>query len=343
MYRLACSLALTLLITGCGGSSDTSTDSSNTESSQDSPTSDIEIQVAATPFVSPATVETETAFTDAFVENNSDDIDWSGPAASSSTSIDSIAQAFNTARAADSTVNEKLRMPLQNVWNTYSTSEKTLYLINSERSARGMRPFRGIAPELVNSAELYANELSDNDEFSHTYGTYSTPTERLAGWAGVIAPPQTSSPSGDENATYNTYYLEELIAYRETSGASVNEAEARAIYYFMYQDKSPTFGGAYIHRNSILIKNPVESLIGSFIDTENVSALIGASAVDANISGKTRNTLVVHAVDPDTDNWDLSNMISPPDLIGPESQNDCLRGTFIESDDGEGNNTSICQ
>lgn len=343
MNKLTCSLAISILLAGCGGGSDSSSDSSpTTPEGETNSTPAPEAQTQGAAYVSPATLATETAFTDTYVEANTADIAWIGPDLSVNAGVDYIAQAFNNARAKDPTVNEKLRMPLQDVWDSYDTSEKVLYLINSERSARGMRPFRGIAPELVNSAELYATELSENGQFSHTYGTYSTPTARLAGWAGVIAPPQTSLPNGNENATYNTYYLEELIAYRDTTGSATYDGEARAMYYFMYQDKSPTFGTAYIHRNSILIQNPVESLIGSLVQTENVSALIGASAVDATISGRLRNTLVIHAVDPN-DNWDFSDVIAPPALIGPESQSDCLSGTFKESSDDEGNNTSTCQ
>ena len=304
---------------------------------------DGDIQRLSSPFVSPSTVETETAFSDSFVSDAIADISWSGPSVGSPTSVDSIASAFNVARAADSTVNEKLRMPIQAVWDSYDTSTKTLYLINSERSARGMRPFPGIAPELVNSAELYSAELSDNGEFSHNYGTYPNPTARLAGWASVVAPPQTALPTGNENVTYNSYYIEELIAYVETSDSSIYEAEARAIYRFMYQDKSPAYGDAYAHRNIILAKNPASAALPAAIASSNVSALIGASYTEGMVSGLKRNTFVVHAIDPDTDNWDFSNVMDAPDLIGPELASDCLSGTFVESDDGAGNNTSVCE
>lgn len=346
MNKLYISLITLFLVSGCGGDKAEVAlpNTDTTESGVQTPAEQTpEAQTAGAPFISPATLQTETAFADAFVSNNTANISWTGPVVSSTTSIDHIAQSFNAARAEDPTVNEKLRMPQQAIWDNYSTSEKVIYLINSERSARGMRPFRGIAPELVSSSGLYATELSDNEQFSHTYGTYSTTTARLAGWAGVIAPSQTAAPNGSENTTYNTYFIEEMIAFSDTTaGLPIYEAEARAIYYFMYQDSAPTLGGAYIHRNTILTKNPAKAVIPANLMSNNAQPIIGASAVEGMVFGKARNTLVIHGIDP-TANWDLSNITTPPGLIGPESATDCLSGSFVESDDGAGNNTSVCQ
>ena len=341
MKRLSLFIAMSLLLSACDGSSsddNTNSDTDNVENSAPEP----EAQTPGSPFVSPATVTTETNFNDTFVSNNTANISWTGPSVSSTTSVDYIAQAFNTARAKDPTVKEKLRMPQQATWDSYTTSEKVIYLINSERSARGLRPFRGIAPELVSSSELYASELSVNGQFSHTYGTYSTTTARLAGWAGVIAPPQTSVPTGNENTTYNTYFIEEMIAYNDTSDSTIYEAEARSIYYFMYLDKSPTIGPAYIHRTTILIQNPIAGLLSGLVTSSNARPVIGANSTEASVNGRKRNTLVIHGIDPNS-NWDLSNITAAPGLIGPESASDCLSGTFTESFDGAGNNTSECR
>ena len=333
MSRLSFSLATVLLVSACSSGIDIDI--------PDIPAPEAQRQAA--PFTSPATLQSETAFNDTFISNGTISIPWIGPGVSSAISVDYIAQAFNAGRAADPTVNEKLRMPLQASWDSYNTSQKVIYLINSERSARGMRPFRGIAPELVNSSGLYATELSDNGQFSHTYGTYPTSTARLAGWANVIAPPQTAAPTGNENTTYNTYYIEELIAFVEAaSGAPIFEAEARAIYRFMYQDKAPALGSAYVHRKIILTKNPAAAVLPAGFVSNNAEPILGASAAEGMVSGKTRNTLVVHAIDPNA-NWDLSNITAPPGLAGPEAATDCLRGSFVQSSNAAGNNTSVCQ
>jgi len=200
-----------------------------------------------------------------------------------------------------------------------------------------MRPFRGIAPELETSSNNYAQELADNEVFSHNYGTYANPTTRLAGWANVKAPPQTALPDGSENTTYNTYYIEELISYQ--TGSTINEHEARAIYRFMYEDKSPDVGSPYVHRNIILIKDPASAVVPSQITVSNAEPLIGASSVD----GANRNTIVIHGVDPN-DEWDFNNLIDPPKLIGPEEAQDCLSGgTLNKQSNSDGINTSTCE
>lgn len=345
MGRLSFSLATILLVTACSSGLDIPDVSEITD--EVSNLTQPDAQTPGAPFVSPATLSTETAFTDTFVSNNTINIPWAGPAVNSATSIDYIAQAFNIGRAADPTVNEKLRMPQQADWDSYNTSQKIIYLINSERSARGMRPFRGIAPELVTSSGLYATELSENGQFSHTYGTHATTTARLADWANVIAPPQTAAPIGNENTTYNTYYIEEMIAYVEAaSNATIYEPEARAIYRFMYRDKTPTHAAPYTHRNIILTKKPASAIAATALlpagTINNAQPIIGASTVEAMVSGNKRNTLVIHGIDPNA-NWDLSNMTAAPGLIGPESADDCLRGSFVEANDGAGNNSSTCE
>ena len=336
-----------VFIAGCGGGDDNTTEGTessentenmeNTEGTESTESNDPPSQRLAEPFVSPATVTTETAFNDTYVQNNVSDIAWKEPSASAATSIDWIAFAFNEARKEDPSVKEALRMPQQAVWDSYSTSVKVLYLINSERSARGMRPLRGVAPELETSANNYAEELADSGEFSHNFGTYANPTTRLAGWANVKAPPQTTAPDGSENTTYNTYYIEEMISFE--SGSTINEHEARAIYRFMYEDKSPDLGGPYAHRKIILVKDPASAVVPSSITVNNAEPLIGASSAD----GANRNTLVIHGIDPN-DEWDINNLIDPPELIGPEEAQDCLSGaTLNKKANSDGINTSTCE
>ena len=337
MNRLFISVVISLFISGCGGGSDADAVNDPTSDPISDPTSDQE--PALGPFVSPATSETETAFKDTYISSNTANIVWDGPATYNPTNINSIAKAFNDARMSDPTVKEKLRMPQQTVWDSYNTSQKIIYLINSERSARGLRPFQGIDNDLVISSGNYAAELSADGVFSHNHGTFQNPRERLAGWAGVVGPLET----GVANTTYNTYWVEELIHYTEVSPSStIYEHEARAIYYFMYQDASPTIGGAYAHRKSLLTVNPVtESGQVSTGVVANARPIIGASSVEGMVSGNKRSTLVVHGVDPNA-RW--GDFTSAPSLIGPESASDCLNGaTFTESVNGAGINNSTCQ
>jgi uncharacterized protein YkwD len=45
--------------------------------------------------------------------------------------------------------------------------EKALYLLNSERQARGLVAFRGINSKVTNVAQTYAQDLLDNNYFEH--------------------------------------------------------------------------------------------------------------------------------------------------------------------------------
>ncbi|PWQ99431.1 CAP domain-containing protein [Leucothrix arctica] len=327
-------LITSLLLAACGGSS-SGTDDGNNSISEDT-NLDTGTDIAASPeigklsFICSANATTESLFTDTFVEDNWDDTSWSGPEAYEPVSVEQIASSFNTARNLDPTIKQKLLMPQQADWNAMTSSEKGLFLVNSERCARGLEPFEGISPELIHSSSSYANELSDSGEFSHSYGLYASPSARLSGYADVEVGTNADWMAQAENLS------------RHTSGNSsayptVYEPIARAIYTYLYDDSSSNYG----HRTLSLIKIANEN-------SGDVSAegLFGLSKTTKQFVDSpfftTDVTSVMHVFDPN-ENWDMSNVLSAPTIYGPETITDCMSGTFIESVDESGNNTSHCQ
>jgi hypothetical protein len=328
-----------MLLTACGGSS--SSDGSTSNSTSDNTANDENNDQSASatpdisnqgflPFVCSANVTTESTFSDTFVASNGSDTTWSTTVASDPTNVSQIADAFNTARDLDPTIKQKLLMPSQADWDAMTSSEKGLYLVNSERCARGVEPFEGISPELITSTSGYANELSDSGAFSHNHGLYANPTERLSGYADVAVGTNADWMAQTENLS------------RHVSGSSaeyptVYEPVARAIYTYMYDDSDSNYG----HRTLTLIKiaNDNSGEVGS----EGLFALSKTTKrFEDSPYFKTDVTSVMHVFDPN-DQWDMSNVATAPTIYGPETAEDCLSGTFIESTDVDGNNTSTCQ
>ncbi|RVU82787.1 hypothetical protein EOL70_19795 [Leucothrix sargassi] len=318
------------LMSACGG------ESSNTTSSTDTPnntpisaTPDVTLGTGSKPFTCNATMATQSAFTDTFIENGTADIEWSSAAANISVSVSEIASAFNDARALDPTIKQKLLMPLQADWDAMTTSEKGLFLVNSERCARGLPPFEAIAPELINSTSKYADELSDSGAFSHTHGVYPNPSARIEGYAGVDVGTNADWMAQTEN-------LSRHVSGFSAGYPTIYEPIARAMYTYMYADTSSNYG----HRTLILIN----------VDNEN-SGEAGAEGLFALSKTtkqykdseffKTDVTSVMHVFDPN-EAWDMSNVLPAPTTYGPEAASDCLSGTFSESTDIDGNNTSTC-
>jgi hypothetical protein len=341
-----------LLLTGCGGSSnDTASVSGDTNSdtntniaanpddngvSDGEDTNGADNDIAASPeigrldFSCTADAASEALFTDTFVADRLNDTPWTGPEASEPVSVEQIANAFNIARGIDPTIKQKLLMPQQADWDVMTSSEKGLFLVNSERCARGLEPFEGIAPELINSSSSYANELSDSGAFSHSHGLYASPSARINGYANVNVGTNADWMAQTENLA------------RHTSGNSgdhptIYEPIARAIYIYLYDDSSSNYG----HRTLSLIKIANENS-----GDTGAEGLFGLSKTTKQFFDspffKTDVTSVMHVFDPN-ENWDMSNVLTAPTIFGPETATDCLSGTFIESTDESGNNTSRCQ
>ena len=277
-----------------------------------------------------STLLTEGHFQDSFITAQVDDIAWPLDNLQAPTVLD-IEEAFNAARYNElletsnlelelfpSLDRTKLKMPTQAVWDAYSDSEKALYLINSERCSRRIRPYEGIAPEvIVSPAQTYAQFLADNDVFGHNEDG-RTPWQRLAEDASVVV--------GD---TADFFNKAENLAFvsRSSTGAFpvIRESVARSIYSYMYADKNATIDSnsgvaSYGHRAFVLATGLVENsgevnqegLIG--LGRAEVQSVVNFNGTDFN---QTKVYSVMNGFDPN-ETWNMSN-IQSVNLVKPDT------------------------
>lgn len=190
----------------------------------------------------PATEQSESAYQAAFIENNISDINYSNDLLFSKLSVSEIEALFNHARASDPTVNEPMVLPPQELWDSYDASQKTLYLVNAARCARGIRPLEGIDPTLRDDVtKPYALFLTTHEsQFLQNphEADGKSPGERMAD-AGIVL--------GDNSEYYGENIAMFAIA-RSDHTQPIEEVEAKAVYAWLYQDKEVGYG----HRKTIL-------------------------------------------------------------------------------------------
>ena len=247
-----------------------------------------------------ATLATEQSFTDSFVDSGHEDRPWVKNL-TEVVSVDDIAAEFNAARATDATITSNLVMPSQAVWDTYSDSQKALYLLNSERCARGIRPFEGIDTNVQASpAQYYADYLNENNVFGHTEDGQD-PWERLEAKANVTVGTNADIYSYAENLAY--------VAYGSSASYPIiHEPVAMAVYGWIYDDKDDT-SSTYGHRKFALSTGLVENF-----GVENKEGLIGVgvSTMQYRDGGFywTKVYTVLNGFDPNA-NWENgTNIIS---------------------------------
>nr|CAA6809457.1 MAG: Unknown protein [uncultured Thiotrichaceae bacterium] len=254
-----------------------------------------------TSYTCPSTFATDSGFNDSYVTSSHVDISWPSQFTYGAMTVAQIAESFNAARAADSTVTGNLVMPPQAIWDAYSSSEKALFLVNSERCARGLRIYEGIAPEIITApAQPYAQLLATaaGGGLSHN-ADGRTPWERLAQDAGVTV-----------NSNADFFMFAENLAYQSVGASggfpTVFEPVAKSVYAWLYKDK----GSSYGHRNFLFAKQLVENS-GK---TEG-EGLIGVGVSSKNFQENgffwTRTYTVLNAFDPNA-SWknNLSNIIT---------------------------------
>uniref|UniRef100_UPI001891A36C Lcl domain-containing protein n=1 Tax=Pseudoalteromonas sp. PPB1 TaxID=2756136 RepID=UPI001891A36C len=176
-----------------------------------------------------------------------ENIDWIG---ATYHRVEDIEVSFNNARRQDKTVEAELHMPAQSVWDAWSAAEKVLYLINAERTARGIEAFYGVTAEFSEITQKFAQYSLENDLFSH-YRTSdgATPHQRVI----------EHFPGWEEHSKY--WGVREVLAlsskrFFSTADLSLDEqisaAAMLAVYDFIYADKFPYTGEAWGHRNAVL-------------------------------------------------------------------------------------------
>ena len=152
--------------------------------------------------------------------------------------IASIQCAFNNARAAENTQLgaslPMLTLPAQARWDAMSNGEKALWLINRERSARGVDPLTDVETNVTGVAQTYAQYLLDHDAWSHT-ADGRTPWERLEDNPAI-------------RACHDFLSVAENLAAFAATGGSIPLPLERSVYAWMYEDTASSWG----HRHTVL-------------------------------------------------------------------------------------------
>jgi uncharacterized protein YkwD len=150
---------------------------------------------------------------------------------------ESIACAFNNARATENTqlgtTLPVLTLPIQAEWDAMDEAEKALWLINQERSDRGIDPLEQIEANVTAVAQTYADYLLDNDAWGH-YEDGRSPWDRL-------------QDNPEIGACYDTLSVAENLAVFVSTGSIPLPVE-RSVYMWMYDDAGSNWG----HRHAIL-------------------------------------------------------------------------------------------
>lgn len=205
--------------------------------------------------------------------------------------VTAIEALFNNARRQDQTVNRLLRMPSQTIWDGYSIGQQTLFLINSEREARGLRPFSGVSSHINDVAQAFAeHQLEYNFLGHHRVTDGASPAQRLDDVSYIYA--NRDAHISNENGYYvshPTQTVEDIESYLIPA----------AVYGLIYHDKNPYIGNAWGHRSSILqtglINNSGDSRDEGLI---GVGLASGTYQVDANPPQQNGATLVINLIDP---------------------------------------------
>ena len=210
--------------------------------------------------------------------------------------VDDIEAAFNYARSQEGGGLPTMDLPSQSAWNAMSDNEKALWLINSERLARGINRLHGYESNVTSVAQNYADWLLDNDAWGH-YADGKNPAIRLG--------------ENIEIANCHDEYqlwMENLYALA-TTASSIPLPIERAIYGWMYVDKSSSWG----HRYLLLYEGFVEN--GGPGDREGFMGIGRANGKPYTINSTTYPTaevIVFNMFDP-CSNWDYE---APPPSPG---------------------------
>ena len=169
------------------------------------------------------------------------DINWSA----GYSGVADIQSAFNNGRAQENsqlgTSVPSLTMPSQSSWDGMDDNEKAEFLINQERSARGIMELEGSETNVAAVAQAYAQYCISNDCWGHYCGGTNPTTRLLAN--GAISACHDGTPG-----------IENMAAFLQ-SGPSVSLPISRAIYMWMYDDSISSWG----HRHNLLYEGYVNN------------------------------------------------------------------------------------
>jgi len=159
-------------------------------------------------------------------------IDWYGSqVADGTTTVDDVEVAYNNARTAENTALSTnipmINFPDNSTWIKMSPNAQAFWIVNQERTARGIMPLEDTAQELITVASNYTNYLIDNDTTGH-YADGGTPETRIR----VDATCDACMTQWGENIGY---------IYSGYPNPPTNAVE-RMIYWLIYEDASANWG-----------------------------------------------------------------------------------------------------
>ena len=176
-----------------------------------------------------------------------------------------IEAAFNNARRqeeiqlnlANGTITD-LDLPTQADWDGMSDDQKALYILNAERTSRaGMQagviglPFAGVESAIDMIADAYVDVLIDNDATGHNQPSGNANTHGIFARidnSATLANCHTNIPRGENIAWYGV-----------SAGSSIPLPIERAIYQWIYDDASSSWG----HREMALLQDqPLDNSSG---------------------------------------------------------------------------------
>lgn len=181
------------------------------------------------------------------------------------TDVGDIAAAFNNARRQEESqlglatgTLGNLTMPSQTTWDSYDDNQKAFYLINDERVARadgwsgviGL-PLEGVETNISGIAQAFAEFLITTNQFGHQPASPNSP-------AGTTPPDRIDNDpeigikgAGPTDDCHEFLARSENIAAFWTSGNSIPLAVERAVYNWIYDDASSSWG----HREAVLLQD----------------------------------------------------------------------------------------
>ena len=153
--------------------------------------------------------------------------------------INDVVAAFNNARGKEnallSTFTKSMVAPSAATWAAKSDGEKALWLVNDERTARGLAPLQGLETNVNEVAQAYAEWLLANNKFDHDADGH-TPWERLDAKPAIAA-------------CHDFLGIAENLYYQgTTSPDGIPLVIEQAVYTLIYADASSQWG----HRHAFL-------------------------------------------------------------------------------------------
>ena len=99
-------------------------------------------------------------------------IEWTGGnVAAGTATVETVETGYNYGRQQENyllgTAIPNIDFPSETVWNTMTVNQKALWIVNEERTARGLMPFEDTAQQLITIAQDYTQFLVDNDTTGH--------------------------------------------------------------------------------------------------------------------------------------------------------------------------------